>query len=157
MRAIFERVIETSDAKAGKTGGELVRGTCLYACVLLQSSLERFAGCKTQVRGGDGLEDGAVIDPGGRRRGHYWLEGTTESGERFLADITADQFGLPPVTILWAEDSWEEYQAGDDVLVARHVAEVQADLAAAARDSENAVGPQNTGGELGTLPGTPGG
>jgi len=74
-------------------------GTCLYASFLLQRSLEKFADCVVKVRGG-GQGDGGLIGADGICHGHYWVEGRTFAGRSFVADITADQFGLKPVVVL---------------------------------------------------------
>lgn len=131
IRSILEQILEADASKAGKAGGALVRGACLHACILLKPALEKFAGSTVEIRGGDGLEDGGVLDTTGRMRGHYWLEGLSISGERFLADITADQFGLAPVVLLWPEDSWERYRAGDEATVATHAAGLLEELTGA--------------------------
>lgn len=127
-RSIFEQVLRSALVNRGAAGGELVRGTCLFACLLLKESLERFADCTVDICGGDGQEDGWVFDTAGAKRGHYWTEGVTPGGARFLADITADQFGHEPIVLLWREDSWETYQPGDAARVSSHVKELGEEL-----------------------------
>ena len=106
----------------------MVRGTCLFGCILLKESLERFGRCTVNIRGGDGAEDGGILDARGKPHGHYWLEGTAPGGEPFLADITADQFGYQPVVILWGDQSWAAYQAGDAATVQEHVQDLAREL-----------------------------
>ncbi len=109
MRDLFERILATSD-NAG------IAGTCLNASILLQQSLERLTGCETVVRGGDGASDGGARDRHGEWHGHYWVEGVSAAGQPFLADITADQFGWPPVVVMPLEIARERYIPGDDTL-----------------------------------------
>lgn len=122
IREILERVLKTAYTAPGKSGGDLVRGTCLYAAILLKQALERFAKCTVEIKGGGGLGDGGAMSLDGELQGHYWLEGLTSHEERFLADITADQFGHAPVVLLWSEDSWAGYNAGNQAIVGAHVA-----------------------------------
>ncbi|ONC41442.1 hypothetical protein AQ914_18625 [Burkholderia pseudomallei] len=107
MRDTFERVLTISDIDG-------TSGTCLHAAILLQQSLEQFAACGAVVRGGDGAGDGGALDAMGTWHGHYWVEGESEDGCPFVADITADQFGWPPVVVLPLEAARERYQPGDD-------------------------------------------
>ncbi|MDR5804914.1 hypothetical protein [Caballeronia sp. LZ001] len=85
LRGIFMRILQASDL-------DDVSGSCLYASILLQQSLDKFGGCETVIRGGDGDLDGGAADPSGNWFGHYWVEGLSGSGTMFVADITADQF-----------------------------------------------------------------
>lgn len=114
IRGIFERVLAVE-----KIGG--TAGTCLYGSILLQQALDRFADCETVVRGGDGAGDGGAQDKSGAWHGHYWVEGLTQDGKPFLADITADQFGWPPVVVLPLGEGRERYQPGDDAACGRAV------------------------------------
>ncbi|ENZ78001.1 MULTISPECIES: hypothetical protein [Ralstonia] len=114
IRGIFERVLAVE-----KIAG--TAGTCLYGSILLQQALDRFADCETVVRGGDGAGDGGAQDRTGAWHGHYWVEGLTQDGKPFLADITADQFGWPPVVVLPLEEGRERYQPGDDTVCGRAV------------------------------------
>ena len=93
IRGIFEHVLAVE-----KIAG--TAGTCLYGSILLQQALDRFGNCEAVVRGGDGAGDGGAQDKAGAWHGHYWVEGRTKDGKPFLADITADQFGWPPVVVL---------------------------------------------------------
>lgn len=114
MRRIFESVLVATDVEG-------TSGTCLYASILLQQSLDRFGGCETVVRGGDGLSDGGARDTVGAWHGHYWVEGVTSSGAPFLADITADQFGWPSVVVLPLADARSRYVPGNDELCGQAV------------------------------------
>lgn len=95
-------------------------GSCLYAAMLLSTSLSRFAGSTTQVRGGDG-QDGGLRDREGVLRGHYWVEGRTAQGHPYVADVTADQFGYDKVVVLPLTAARSVYQPGDQATVDEHV------------------------------------
>ncbi|WP_230947593.1 hypothetical protein [Burkholderia territorii] len=114
MRSVFERVLTISDIKG-------VSGTCLYAAILLQQSLEKFCACEAVVRGGDGGADGGARDVRGGWHGHYWVEGVCGRDLPFLADITADQFGWPPVVVLHLAVARDRYVPGDDSVCGRAV------------------------------------
>ncbi|PLZ02603.1 hypothetical protein CY652_10050 [Burkholderia sp. WAC0059] len=107
MRGIFIRVLAVS-----KIGD--VSGTCLWASILLQQSLEKFGECEAVVRGGEGYLDGGAIDPSGVWHGHYWVEGVSSGGAAFVVDIAADQFGWPPVVVMSIERARERYRPGED-------------------------------------------
>lgn len=109
QRGILEAVLATSNLHE-------TAGTCLYAAIFLVQVLERFAGCEAVVRGGDGEGDGGARDVNGVWRGHYWVEGVSEAGVPFLADVTADQFGWPPIVVLPLAEARERYVPGDDSL-----------------------------------------
>ncbi len=114
MRRIFEKVLVATDVKG-------TSGTCIYASILLQQSPDRFGGCETVVRGGDGLSDGGVRDMVGVWHGHYWVEGVTSSGTPFLADISADQFGWRSVVVLPLAEARSRYVPGNDELCGQAV------------------------------------
>ncbi|WP_232438582.1 hypothetical protein [Burkholderia ubonensis] len=110
MRDVFSRVLDMSNIAS-------TAGTCLYASILLQQSLDRFGQCESVVRGGDGANDGGAQDAQFRWHGHYWVEGITAGGTAFLADITGDQFGWPAVVVLPLAEARSRYQPGDDDVV----------------------------------------
>ncbi|WP_081059860.1 hypothetical protein [Burkholderia stagnalis] len=110
MRDVFSRVLDVSNIVS-------TAGTCLYASILLQQSLDQFGRCESVVRGGDGANDGGAQDPQLRWHGHYWVEGVTDRGTAFLADITGDQFGWPAVVVLPLAEARSRYQPGDDDVV----------------------------------------
>jgi hypothetical protein len=95
----------------------------------------RFPGIKDSwhasacVRGGDGDKDGGLKDAAGNLRGHYWVEGTAANGDTFIADITADQFGYPPVVVLSLEEGRSLYVSGDQAVVDAHVAAEEEQIA----------------------------
>ena len=111
-REIFDQLI----AEAGIPG---VAGSCLHASILLQINLDGFCGTRTRVCGGEGEDEGdcGALDSAGRWRGHYWVEGVTCAGEGFVADITADQFGWPPVVLMPLASARDRYRRRDDDLV----------------------------------------
>lgn len=121
-RDIFERVLQAS------LGHGDTEGTCLYAAILLSTSLNRFARIHAVVCGGGPPMDGGLMDPAGRVRGHYWVEGATASGSLFLADITSDQFGFSPVILMPLASARARYTPGNHERIAGHVAEERAKL-----------------------------
>ncbi|WP_425952931.1 hypothetical protein [Ralstonia pseudosolanacearum] len=116
MRGIFEQVLSTSQIEG-------TAGSCLHASILLQQALDKFGDCETVVRGGDGSGDGGARDMAGQWRGHYWVEGVTKDGCPFLADITADQFGWPPVVVMPLETARTRYSPGNDQIAGDAVAD----------------------------------
>lgn len=97
-RKIFEEMLDHS------IGSATTKGTCLYAAFLCAEVIRKFSGFPTRIRGGDG-EFKKGINIQGSCHGHYWTE-VSVNGCRYIVDITADQFGLPPVLVVDAiEDS----------------------------------------------------
>lgn len=119
MRDMFERVLHDS------IGSSQTEGACLYAAILLASTLTKFAKAPSVVCGGGPPLDGGLKDRTGNLRGHYWVAGTCETGQEFVADITADQFGYEKVVVLDAADAAVLYFPGDATLIAGHVEEEQ--------------------------------
>lgn len=83
---------------------ESTMGTCLYASVLLASSVNRFSAWSAKVCGGD------WVAPDGRAFGHYWVRANLNEAA-YILDITADQFGEADILVLpeavataWRED-----------------------------------------------------
>lgn len=94
MRGVLQRAL----MDAIKT--EDTTNTCAYACVLLSVSLSKFFGLDVAFQGGDGNGDGGYVCDDGVSNGHYWIKATNRaSGEVWVVDITADQFGGPPVVV----------------------------------------------------------
>lgn len=110
------------------TGRPISAGACLHASWLLKNVLEKFAECKAIIRGG-GDGDGGARDVSGDLQGHYWVEAVTSNGARFVADITADQFGHQPVVILPLNESAGMYHPGDQEAVDEAVALLEEDMA----------------------------
>lgn len=127
-RELHERLLQVS------LGHEQTAGTCFYASVLLATSLRRFSDCTAvTLRGGDGCGDGGYQDAQGAWHGHYWVEAETAAGTLVL-DVTADQFGGPPVTILLRSEAVHYVpgnQATTDDQVANALAEIELDQALA--------------------------
>lgn len=121
-RDIHERLLRASEI-------EETAGTCLYASFVLRMALEKFGRCRATIRGGDGGDDGGAVDVHGTLRGHYWVEGTTPEGIAFVADVTADQFGHPPVYFERADASRTRYIPGDDTVVSEAVADLAQSIA----------------------------
>ena len=121
-REIFERVLAQSQ------GHQRTLGTCLYAAVLCSVVINRFTNLQAIVRGGDGEADGGLfID--GVGHGHYWVE-AREGDQAFIVDITADQFGLPPVIVAPTDDLPARYIPGDQATVDEHAAELRHEIEA---------------------------
>lgn len=103
-----------------------VAGSCLYAAIVLQMMVELYSGRPCAViRGGDGEGDGRYVDAAGRGHGHYWVEATDARGERYVLDVTADQFGGEALVHLPIAAA-QAYLQGNQTTVDRHVAEERA-------------------------------
>lgn len=126
LRSAFQHIL--LDAR----GTSETRGSCLHASILLSQLLCEFAGVSCRVRGGGPPMDGGVLDPAGVLRGHYWVEGHSSSGQFFVADITADQFGFDPVVVLTEAEARVRYFPGNQDLIESHVQEEQASWSEAA-------------------------
>lgn len=109
-------------------GIESTAGTCLEASFVLRMSLENFGRCRAMIRGGNGTDDGGAVDADGCRHGHFWVEGVAQNGVAFLADVTADQFGHPPIYLERADLSRSRYQPGSDEVVLAAVTRFEASL-----------------------------
>lgn len=101
----------------GADGLAISEGSCLHAAVLAAWLWNRFHGGGARLRGGDGDLEMGALDANGSWCGHYWVEVFLEEG-RFVVDITADQFGHPPVRVLVHSDvAGRQYRAGRQDLV----------------------------------------
>lgn len=106
-------------------------GSCLYAAILLQMMIRLYCGRDCAViRGGDGRRDGGYIDGTGSAHGHYWVEAATDDGERYVLDVTADQFGGPPVVQMPLATASGIYLPGDQRTIDAHVSEELGAMAA---------------------------
>lgn len=104
-------------------------GSCMYASILLSKTLNLYAGWECSViRGGPGRGDGGYTDARGIQRGHYWVEATDNDGEIYVLDITADQFGGPPVVAVPADKARMTYRPGDQDEVEEHVGQMMTSL-----------------------------
>lgn len=92
-------------------GRTISAGACLHASMVVLILLRKFSRAKAVVRGGP--ERQGAKDVEGKWRGHYWVETDMPSGERFVVDVTADQFGHEPVVVLPVELAGERYKAGE--------------------------------------------
>lgn len=120
LRGIFERIL------ADAIGTNQTAGACLHAAILLSTILTKFANAPSHVCGGGPPLDGGLRDKEGVLRGHYWVEGRCPTGEPFVADITADQFGYAKVVVLDSAVAAELYYPGNPEIIAEHVAEERA-------------------------------
>lgn len=115
MRDLLEQMLRES------IGTSETKGACLHAAIILSRALTTFTGGKAQVAGGGPPMDGGVKDREGRLRGHYWVEGVSATGEAFVADVTADQFGYDRVVLLPLSEARARYVPGDAAVIAEHV------------------------------------
>lgn len=116
MRDIFEELVKQA-LETGRTDG-----TCFYGCLLLRSAIGKFTDYQPIIRGGDGQGDGGYWDARGVAQGHYWVE-AHRSGEAWVVDITADQFGDDRIIILPLSKSLSRYRPGQQDQVDAHVRE----------------------------------
>jgi hypothetical protein len=117
IRDIFENALRSS------LGGTETNDACLYAAMLLSSALAKFSGARAIVCGGGPPMDGGIYDPSGVCRGHYWVEGISASGQPFIADVSADQFGYDKIVVLTEDAGRHRYTRGNAALIAAHVAQ----------------------------------
>ncbi|MEJ6002751.1 hypothetical protein [Paucibacter soli] len=97
---------------APEPGRSAAQGACLYASILVASTLNRFGIARARVRGGDGAVQLGARDSRGQWNGHYWVEAEIEGHGHFVVDITADQFGHEPVVILPVSQASQNYRPG---------------------------------------------
>jgi hypothetical protein len=117
MRDIFERILQDSINTTETSGA------CLYAAILLANSIMEFTNAKARVCGGGPNEDAGIRDKQGIKRGHYWVEGQVENGLKFVADISSDQFGYPPVVVITEDHGRLRYFPGHQPTIDQHVRE----------------------------------
>jgi len=120
VRQIFMAIL--ADCNAGSS----TKGSCAHATFLIWQCFEKFTSYQCILCGGDGAEDGAYIDAFGNRHGHYWLQVEADTGA-FIVDITADQFGGPPVVVLPLHSN-DQYMPGDQALVDEHFNQLSAEI-----------------------------
>lgn len=119
-RAGLEFALQSS----GFTG---VAGACMHGSILCREMLGRWWHGGAVIRGGDGEGDGGYFDAHGRGHGHYWVEASSANG-RWVIDVTADQFGGPPVVIMSLAAARARYQPGVQSLVDIAATEVCSEL-----------------------------
>lgn len=102
-------------------------GSCLYAAFMCSTVLGKFTQAEIAIRGGDGEGDGGLF-VGGVGHGHYWLEADVQ-GDKYIVDITADQFGLPAVIVERIEVMVQIYVPGDQAVVNEHVLDLMKEIA----------------------------
>lgn len=121
-------------ALRGALGNNDTQGTCLFASWLVRAMVTRWiTGARATIRGGDGHQDGGCRAADGILRGHYWVEIEVPGGERGVADITADQFGHPPIRWVPFPQAASEYRPGDQATVDASVQDIDALLATSDR------------------------
>lgn len=107
-------------------GSTTTKGTCLYAAFLCAQVIRKFSGFPTRIRGGDGeLKKGINIQ--GACHGYYRTE-VSVNGYRYIVDITADQFGLPPVIVVDVVEDYLRYSPGLQAAVDAHVNDLRLEL-----------------------------
>lgn len=97
---------------------DATQGSCAFACFFAKNVFDRFTDYQTAYRGGDGNGDGGYIDSDGIHHGHYWLNIQTAT-EAYIVDITADQFGADPVTVLPLSKA-QHYVSGCQEIIEDH-------------------------------------
>lgn len=102
------------------------KGACLYASVMCSLILNKFTDATVIVRGGDGESDGGLFVDG-VGHGHYWLEADI-NGDLYIVDVTADQFGLPPIIVERIEVMSRIYVSGCQETVDEHFLELKTDI-----------------------------
>lgn len=102
-------------------------GTCLYAAFMNMTVVGKFTQADVVIRGGDGEGDGGLFVDG-VGHGHYWVEADIK-GEKYVLDVTADQFGLPAIVVEPLANMAAYYFPGDQDLVNDHVVELMAEIA----------------------------
>jgi len=117
-------------ALRGAFGNNDTQGTCLFASWLVRAMVTRWiVDARATIRGGDGHQDGGCLDVDGTLRGHYWVEIELPGGERGVADITADQFGHPPIRWVPFPRAAAEYRPGHQATVDASAQDVDSLLA----------------------------
>lgn len=100
-------------------------GACLYGCILVRLAITQWAKPYTAaVRGGGPLEGPELgLFDGTSWRGHYWVEVQLDGQPIYVADISADQFGLEPLVLMpWAQ-AQQVYRPGEQQAVDEALAE----------------------------------
>ncbi|KDN94682.1 hypothetical protein [Hydrogenovibrio marinus] len=103
-------------------------GACLYIAFFLKFMLSSFQGkYEAHIRGG-GNGDSGTIDVDGTMQGHYWVEvKDMATGESFIVDPTADQFGYDKVVIIPLREN-DRYFPGSQTEIDNHVDDIRQDL-----------------------------
>lgn len=117
LRAFLEPVWGLWARERGREATVLSEGTCGPTCRFLIKVLSEL-GLDVEMLSGRPGRKPAGIQVNGAWRGHAWLR----VGDRIL-DITADQFGLPPVLLTAVNDP--RYRAGPDRTRPEFLAEEQ--------------------------------
>lgn len=120
VRTVYESMLHSS------LGHGRMNGTCLYAAILCEALLRKFASLDPIIRGGDGEGDGGLVIEGAPH-GHYWVE-VEYQGRIHVVDITADQFGLAPLVFAPKDSTPAAYVAGDQASVDAHVREMMSKI-----------------------------
>jgi hypothetical protein len=117
MREMLKRILLDS-IKTTETNG-----VCLYGAILLSNSINQFADARAIVCGGGPEENCGIVDKNGDKKGHYWVEGVTNNGIYFIADITSDQFDYPEVVVVSQNQGRDRYFPGHHKTIQQHVRE----------------------------------
>ncbi len=114
-RELHERLLKLS------VGHRDTKDSCAFAAYLLDISVKKWLPqVQSIVRGGDGDADGGFFDAAGKGHGHYWVE-LDDGTDRWVADITADQFGEVPIVLMKLANTRSRYVPGDEANVAEHM------------------------------------
>lgn len=112
--AVARKALEPGLAVDGN-GTAISEGACLYACLLLGSMLLQFTSWAVGIRGGSGLGASGAQAADGTWHGHFWVvvKGAEDSDDNLVLDITGDQFGHDPISVLDAAQASGRFAAGD--------------------------------------------
>ncbi|MCZ7862722.1 hypothetical protein O9X98_15210 [Agrobacterium salinitolerans] len=85
-------------ALADPAGMWRIVGGCGAECEPLPAVAAKFVNAS--------LFPGGMSDSRGQWRGHFWVEGELDCGTTVIADLTADQFGHAPITVVDGSDQF---------------------------------------------------
>jgi len=111
LASLLRRALELG-MEGGLDGNQLSTGSCLYASLAFSVSLHNFTSAPAEIRGGNGSLDEGALGMDGRWYGHYWVEVETAAGEKYVVDLTADQFAHAAVFVVPLEVARTRYRPG---------------------------------------------
>ncbi|MQP68677.1 hypothetical protein GE253_25590 [Niveispirillum sp. SYP-B3756] len=112
-RAFLEPVWPSWHAERGQTPPVLSAWTCSRSSLFLQRVLIEDFGIAAAWMTGCPFDEHGVAFPAGFHSADGWLGHSWIVAGDLIVDITADQFGLAPVTVVSASDS--RYRASEDL------------------------------------------
>jgi hypothetical protein len=136
LRRVFEAML------ADALGHQRTAGACAYASIMVADALGRFLPVIAYVEGGGG-GDGGYAGARGELFGHYWVRVCSQgSSLSWVVDVTADQFGSPPVLVLPSDEAAARYRPGDQQLCDAGIAELLESIGAAGAQPSSGNGAQ---------------